>query len=450
MYKRRWIGVIAIVILNLVVGMPISWFGPIANGTADQFGFTLDEVNWLGNSVGVVYIAVSFPLPFLFSKFGIRKVSLAGAVLVLISAWVRYAGTISSLSPRSSYALILIGQILLGIASPIFQVLVPSYSEKWFDLKGRTTATMIMALSSAVGSAIGQLASPRLGTPRHSVLVLAIISTALAPIALLIQSSPPTPPTFTGAQENPTYMSLGRAIRGKQQLDAPTYMTIRQRIDFLILILNFGILVGITNTFSLFTNEVLAPYGYSPGTAGLMGATILIAGLVGATITAPLFDRVLTHHLARTCKTFIPFLAAAWLSLIWAVRPDDTAALFTIMAVIGISSLTLLPVAIELACELTRNAMASSAILWCSGNVFGVMMTLVEGALRAGPDASPPRNMKRALIFQGTIVCVGAAFIFLFQGKQARRENDERDGRKMAVACGAVAMGECTAQTSEV
>jgi FLVCR family MFS transporter 7 len=46
------------------------------------------------------------------------------------------------------------------------------------------------------------------------------------------------------------------------------------------------------------------------------------------------------------------------------VRPDNTAALFIIMAVIGICTITMLPVALELACELTRNADGSSALIW--------------------------------------------------------------------------------------
>ncbi|OCH88926.1 MFS general substrate transporter [Obba rivulosa] len=406
--------------------MPLSWFGPIANEVADEFGFTLGEVNWLGNSCGVVYIVVSFPLPLLYERFGIRKVCLMGSVLMVVSAWIRYAGTAKSLSTRSSYALIIIAQILIGIAQPMYQVLVPSYSEKWFDLKGRTTATMVMALANPVGNAVGQVASPFIGTPRLSILVLAIISTGMAPIALFVMNAPPTPPTYTGARKNPSYMSLVRAMLGKESPEASTYMTVRQRIDFSIMILNFGILVGVTSSFSLLTNQVLAPYGYSPGTAGLIGATLLLVGLVAAAVTSPLFDRVFTYHLALTSKVLTPLLAGAWLSLIWAVRRDDAGALYGLMAIIGAISLTLLPVAIELACELTRNAVVSSAILWCSTNVFGVMMVLAEGALRAGPDANPPFNMKRALIFQGCFVCVAAACTFLLQGKQTRRENDER------------------------
>jgi hypothetical protein len=39
---------------------------------------------------------------------------------------------------------------------------------------------------------------------------------------------------------------------------------------------------------------------------------------VAAACSAPLFDRVLTAHLARTIKLLCPILGAAWLSLIWA------------------------------------------------------------------------------------------------------------------------------------
>lgn len=48
-----------------------------------------------------------------------------------------------------------------------------------------------------------------------------------------------------------------------------------------------------------------------------MGATLLLAGIVAAIITAPLFDRVFTHHLAISCKVLVPIVGAMWLSLIW-------------------------------------------------------------------------------------------------------------------------------------
>ena len=89
-----------------------------------------------------------------------------------------------------------------------------------------------------------------------------------------------------------------------------------------------------------------------------------MSGLVAAFATSQLFDRVLTHHLGLLARIVIPFIAVAWLSLIWAVRPNNTGALYAIFVVIGMCSVSILPVSLELGCEVTRNSEASSAILW--------------------------------------------------------------------------------------
>ena len=39
---------------------------------ANQFGFTLDQVNWLGNVINVVYLPSAFFLPYFYNKLGIR------------------------------------------------------------------------------------------------------------------------------------------------------------------------------------------------------------------------------------------------------------------------------------------------------------------------------------------------------------------------------------------
>lgn len=46
------------------------------------------------------------------------------------------------------------------------------------------------------------------------------------------------------------------------------------------------------------------------------------------------------------------------------VKPNNSGGLFAIMTILGIGSVPMLPVALELACDLTRNADASSSLLW--------------------------------------------------------------------------------------
>ncbi|KAG6885921.1 hypothetical protein C0993_007939 [Termitomyces sp. T159_Od127] len=333
----------------------------------EEFGFTLDEVNWLGNIVALVYLPTALGVPILVSKYSIRRCCEVAAVALLISAWVRYAGTAKSLSTQHSYALVIIGQFFAAIAQPIYQVVGPKYSETWFDLKGRTTATMIVAIANPIGGAVGQLISPLVGDTRQSILVLGILSTVVTPSIFLVGSEPPTPPTYAASKTSPPLKSLIYAMLG----------------------------------------------------------CLLLTGIVAAIITAPLFDRVFTHHLAITSKILVPIVGAAWLSLIWAVKPHNMGGLYAVMTIIGVCSLTMLPVGLELGCELTRNANASSAILWFSCNLLTVIFVLAEGALRAGPDADPPLNMHRALIFNGTIIMVSAASVLLLHGRQVRKERDE-------------------------
>ncbi|KAF8894114.1 major facilitator superfamily domain-containing protein [Infundibulicybe gibba] len=431
LYKQRfaglsaWLGFpIPSVLLNIVSAMSWPWFGPISNNMVDEFGITLDQVNWLGNIVACVYLPTAILIPTIVSKYGIRRCCDIGAVALVFSAWIRYAGTSRSLSSGGAYALLFLGQLFAAIAQPIYQVLGPRYSETWFDLEGRTTATMIVAISNPVGGALGQLLSPLVGDTRNSILILGIMSTVVIPAVFLIQDTPPSPPTYAGSKQSPPSISVLRAMLG-MNVPQESHMSNRERVDFGIVILIFGVLVAATNSFAILTAQYMQPVGYSADVSGLMGACLLLTGIIAAIITAPLFDRVFTHHLAITSKFLVPILAGTWLSLIWAVKPNNLAGLFVIMTILGVCSITMLPIGLELGCELTRNADVSSAILWFAGNLFGVIFILAEGALRAGPSAHPPLNMRRALIFNGAFVSGAAALVFLLRGKQVRKERDE-------------------------
>ncbi len=51
---------------------------------------------------------------------------------------------------------------------------------------------------------------------------------------------------------------------------------------------------------------------------------------------------------------------------------------------------------------------------------------IVLGALRAGPNASPPLNMKQSLIFMGVVVVAVSSLVFFIRGEQKRKALDER------------------------
>ncbi|KAG9045522.1 hypothetical protein FS837_006155 [Tulasnella sp. UAMH 9824] len=296
--------------------------------------------------------------------------------LLAIAGWLRYAGTAHSLSSNGAYALLLISQLLTGVSQPFFQALAPRYSEAWFGLQGRVTATMVMSLMNPVGNAIGQLLAP-VGTVQMSILVLAVITTIVAPVAFALGERPPTPPTFSGSKVSP---SVRETLRR---------MSWREICDFAILVWGFGVLVGVIDSVTALVAQIYAPYGYDSNQSGLLGAALLIAGIVGAIITAPLFDRVLAHQLARTVQVVVPILGVSWLGFIWAVQSHGLAASYAVLVIVGFCSFTLLPVALELGCEVTRNAEFSGAILWLSANAIALLFVLISTPLKAGPSTNP-------------------------------------------------------------
>ncbi|EJU04374.1 MFS general substrate transporter [Dacryopinax primogenitus] len=424
LYKRRWIGLIALVMLNLAAAMNWLWFSPIANSTVAQWNLSYDNVNWLANSVNLIYLPISLAVPISVEHFGLQPTCAFGAFMTLASAWVRYAAAKGSHNATTTFAVFMVSSVLNGIGQPIFQVLAPKYSERWFDLRERTTATMLIAVSNPIGAALAQLIAPAVGS--NDILVLAIITSVLTvPAAFCVLERPPTPPTFAASTETPSMFETLRDVLfpGKGR-PGKFVMTRRQRWDFVILTIAFGNLVGAFTAMSVLLNQFMVPYGYSADTAGFVGAAFLLSGIVAACVTAPIYDRYLTHHLAMSAKFFVSALGIVYITLIWGIKANDLAGIYTQFVLIGICSFILLPVALELGCEVSRNAETSSAIFWCSANLMSVIYILVEGALRAPADADPPFNMHRSIIFQSIIVLILCVIIFGLEGRQARREMD--------------------------
>jgi MFS transporter, FLVCR family, MFS-domain-containing protein 7 len=207
--------------------------------------------------------------------------------------------------------------VLVGITAPCFQVIGPRYAEVWFDLQGRATTTMIVAISDPLGTAIGQIVAPFITNIRFGILLLALVTTLTFPLAFAVLPSPPKPPTYSGSLISSPISQTLRAAFGYSR-PGEQFLTKTERLDFFILFFVFGVLVAGTSSFSVFIAQIFQPYGYSAITSGIMGGAFLLSGLVAAILSAPIFDRVLVHHLAKTVKVCLPALGVVWIGLIFA------------------------------------------------------------------------------------------------------------------------------------
>jgi len=80
------------VLLNFAAALAWAWFGPISHNSeyefrtslssfahggtyqaSREFGITLDQVNWLGNIMSLLYLPSAFLVPAIISRWGLRR-----------------------------------------------------------------------------------------------------------------------------------------------------------------------------------------------------------------------------------------------------------------------------------------------------------------------------------------------------------------------------------------
>lgn len=114
------------------------------------------------------------------NRGGPKQSIIATAFLLLLGNWIRYAGTKAR---GGIFPVVIVGQVLTGLAQPFCLSAPTRYSDLWFSDHGRTSATALATLANPLGAALGQLvnsawvASP--GDLPNMVLYISIIVSVL-------------------------------------------------------------------------------------------------------------------------------------------------------------------------------------------------------------------------------------------------------------------------------
>ncbi|KAG0337829.1 hypothetical protein BG004_007482 [Podila humilis] len=429
-YKKRFVGLFAIVLLNLSTGFVWLTYAPVPSHAQGYLNCDNTIVNLTSILYFVAYLITSPLSGWMFEKKGIKKSLLFGALVQFVGAWLRYFANFIESTPGNSggrLALTLVGQVIGAAAQPFFLNVPPKYAAVWFDEKGRTTATMIGSVSNAFAAAVAQLVIPAITTSPEtmvdSVLITAILATVAIVPVFFMADRPPTPPSPSAAEallqtnEEPFWVSLKKVGKNKQ---------------FMILMFMFGTFVGFFNAFSSLIAQFSEPFGYSADDAGLFGAAMIVAGLVGAGIAGPVIDR--NKKYTTLLKVMAPPAALFYVIFNFVVRKDMFIAIIVVSALLGLSSFAMLPVILELGVECTYpvNPSSSTSLLWASGQFFAVVFLLVLGALQDNAKAlatgvSPP------LVFIAVWSVVGAVPIFFFKGGYLRMQAEARSRQNEGV-----------------
>lgn len=192
----------------------------------------------------------------------------------------------------------------------------------------------------------------------------------------------------------------------------------------------FAFYVGLFNSLSSLINQFLQPYSFTETQAGIAGALLIVVGLVAAAITSPILDKTKSYLMA--VKVLVVLTAITYLVFTFAPASRNEIAPYLILAVLGATSFSVMPIVLEYVIELTHpiSPEVTSTICWTGGQILGGMFIIISGELRAPGKSDgtqddgtsrPPGNMYNALIFQ-TVMAVIAMPAPLFLGLFGRKE----------------------------
>jgi MFS family permease len=273
-YPYRWAVLGSFMLVNLV--MQVLWidFSPIMRDASAYYGVTELAIGFLAMLFMAVFLPLSIPVSWIIDRFGFRKATGFGVILMTVFALARaLAGP--------SFALVLAGTAGIAVAQPFLLNSWTKVAAHWFPEGERATAVGLVTLANLLGIATGMLASPALaaavsiGRLQYVYAGAAAVS-ALAYLAIA-REYPPTPAGGTGEGEK-ALMLDGL----KHALSVPSF-----RLFLGVVFVGMGLFNGLTT----WIDEIVGPRGFGTSDAGKLGALLLVGGLFGAVAIPALSDR---------------------------------------------------------------------------------------------------------------------------------------------------------------
>ncbi|KAL2075830.1 hypothetical protein VTL71DRAFT_773 [Oculimacula yallundae] len=402
-YKRRWFGLVQLVLLNIIVSWDWLTFSANSTTAAEYYNVTSSSINWISTAFLFSFVVASPVVVFTLHRGGPKTAIIIASVLLLLGNWIRYGAT--KAGKHGNFGGLMFGQILTGLAQPFVLSAPTRYSDLWFTNRGRVAATALMSLANPLGGALAQLIGPawvsKASDIPNLVLYVSIIASVATIPSFFITAKPPTPSSHSGTQpKHPLRPSL------QFLLTCP---------EFYMIVIPYAFYVGLFNSISSLINQILQPYSFTEDEAGIGGALLIVVGLVTSAITSPIIDRTKSYLLA--IKICVPIIGLCYLAFIWAPQTRILAAPYVILSVLGAASFSLVPIVLEYLIEITHPVApeVTSTICWTGGQLLGGIFIIVSDALRA-PGANdgtaddktdrPPGNMYKTLIFQAVLALV--------------------------------------------
>jgi MFS family permease len=405
-YGYRWVVLGVFMIVNVMIQVLWIGYAPIISDAAGYYGVSHQMVSLLAMVFMIAFIPLSLPAAWVIDSRGFRTAVGFGVVMMGVF------GVLRGLS-GTNYALVLASTIGIAIAQPFLLDSWTKVPANWFPAGERATAVGLITLASMLGVAVGMAVSPILAGVM-SISSMQLVYGAAAALSagaflLIARERPATPPGPAEAEV--------RAL----MLDGLKHaLTVK---PFLVILGVAFVIMGVFNGVTTWVGDIILPRGFGATDAGILGALMLVAGVVGAVALSAMSDRqgkrvrylVLTLALAIPSLVGVAFVSTTWL-------------LYLSSAALGFFIVGALPIGMQYAAEVTFPTPegTSNGLVQLFGQC-SVAFVYIMGVLRTGGG-----SFAVSLVLMSALLAVSAIVV------SRLRDPAIMDSRREAGSAGAL------------
>jgi MFS family permease len=274
LYKYRWVVLAVFMFINLTIQMLWIAYSPITGPAAQYYGVSDLQIGLLAMSFMIAFIPLSIPVSWAIDTYGYRKTVGLGAILMAVFGIAR--GLVGA-----NYTLVLLSTIGIAIAQPFLLNAWTTVPAKWFNVEFRATAVGLVTLANLVGTALGMVLTPilteTLSIPQVQLIYGCIAAFSSVLFIIFARETPPTPPCPAGMETRALMMDgLKNAAKNKMFW---CYLAVS--------FIGLGLFSGMTT----WVEAIIRPRGFTTTDAGILGALMLVGGVIGAVVIPPFSDR---------------------------------------------------------------------------------------------------------------------------------------------------------------
>lgn len=336
-------------------------FAPLVTFLEDKYQVSELAVSSLLLSFPLLYVLLSIHSGVLIDKKGYKYVIALGSIISSVFACMRIFD--------NSFTVLLIGQTGIAIGQPYIINGISKLVSDWFSKEHTAMATGIGTAGLMIGMAIGMGLTPALNDSigfHATMIFFAALSWALTLLFIFL------------AKENHLDKTVAAAMGSLEELK----QLLRIRNLVVIFVLAF-LAIGFFNGLTTWIEPILKPNGINSEEAGIVGAFLILGGIVGSVIIPSLSDKYGVRK---------PFLVVCCMVALAILYPLCTMKSLTVVyALAGLMGFFFLPgyaLLLSMCEELagSNKAGAATGLLMLAGNAGAVIVIVLMPMINSKSD----------------------------------------------------------------